>query len=696
MKRLLLLLAFSTWGLLNAQAQCPGALIVNEISNGPSGAKEYVELIAAATTQTGCSSSSTVDVSGWIIDDNNGIFNGGTPGSGLGISTGHLRLTTDSIWQNVTIGTLIVLFNAADFDTANVSEFSSAVSDPNGVYVTSSAIFVAVGLSPYVEKNSSTPTASSPASDAYCGAGSYTLATWTPIALRNDCDGDGIQTRCPGCTIGLSGEPSFFHGFSYGHQMGEVTAPDATFLDGAYLDIDTADTTCAANKVYALTSGTNSVAPGVSANWSSQNYTDLADNFELTIGIANSVDNAAFISAIASKEIVYGSCPQPVQSTVAPGALIVTEISNGPSGNCEYAEMIVAACGDRPDAEFVNISGWIMDDNSGNFNWSGCASGVGISTGHYRLAYNGTWDSVAVGSVIVLFNNDDNCYNLPTIYADTADANGVYWEPVGGTTSSPYNNPNIERYGSKPSSSVCTYCNTSGTTTYATASSWSSTIGFGNTGDAFQVRCPGCNDIVPGEPSFYHGIGYGAATGANRFISTPATSTTLGGPVKTFTTGFTSGAAKKIEFTGTTKADLGDDAQWTVATADASGSVPSSLGTVNATFFSAVTGNELNLPCCASEAEARMSQSTSVENALNQKMDINAYPNPANETLYITFPEATNTVVKLMDLNSRVIAEQNADHTTRVQFNVKGLTPGIYMYQVISGNDIKSGKVMIK
>ena len=52
--------------------------------------REFVELVVGTTD----GAAGTVDVRNWIIDDNNGIFNGSVA-AGAGISGGHLRLAND-------------------------------------------------------------------------------------------------------------------------------------------------------------------------------------------------------------------------------------------------------------------------------------------------------------------------------------------------------------------------------------------------------------------------------------------------------------------------------------------------------------------------------------------------------------------------------------------------------------------------
>lgn len=92
------LAAFTLVGLLwlmptaDAQSAEPFAVIINEWSQGPSGAKEWVELLTTA---------GPLDLRGWDLGDN---------------SPGDLRLTADLFWSVVPAGALIVIYNAADPD----------------------------------------------------------------------------------------------------------------------------------------------------------------------------------------------------------------------------------------------------------------------------------------------------------------------------------------------------------------------------------------------------------------------------------------------------------------------------------------------------------------------------------------------------------------------------------------------------
>src|SRR5690554_4296847 len=98
-------------------AQSP-SLVINEVSNGISGNKEYIELLVVGPPAQPCEAPATLDIRGWIIDDNNGFL--GT-GSGNGIASGAFRFKNDPFWANVPVGTLILLYNQDDYETSLIA-----------------------------------------------------------------------------------------------------------------------------------------------------------------------------------------------------------------------------------------------------------------------------------------------------------------------------------------------------------------------------------------------------------------------------------------------------------------------------------------------------------------------------------------------------------------------------------------------
>ena len=135
-------------------------LILNEVSNGPTGNQEYFELAVVSNSVTyNCNGGPLpcVDIRGWIFDDNSG-YHGPS-----GVATGALRFSNNAVWSCVPLGTIILIYNDADKNPAIPPDDLSMI-DGN-------CKIIAPVSSTLFEKNSTTPGAVS------C---SYPSTGWTP------------------------------------------------------------------------------------------------------------------------------------------------------------------------------------------------------------------------------------------------------------------------------------------------------------------------------------------------------------------------------------------------------------------------------------------------------------------------------------------------------------------------------------
>lgn len=171
-------------------------IIVNEASNGPSGAKEFYELMVVGST---ASPTGAVDLHDWIIDDNNGDWEGSV--TGVGTAPGYARFdaVTDSAncssLSSLSPGDLIVVYNGND-PNGNLPADDTTDSNGDGVYVFSA-------------QSSCMKSCSGPPSSSNSGYSSCTTAatpTYASLALRNG--GDVAQARNPSAVL--------YHGFTYG------------------------------------------------------------------------------------------------------------------------------------------------------------------------------------------------------------------------------------------------------------------------------------------------------------------------------------------------------------------------------------------------------------------------------------------------------------------------------------------------
>jgi hypothetical protein len=165
---------FAMLFMISADAQ----LIINELSQGPSGTKEYVELLV--TGNPVCGGSNTVDLRGWIIDDNNSWHGAG---AGTGIAGGHVRFANINQWASVKIGTLILIYNDADVSPA-VAALAVDTSDSNN-----DCVYIVPVSSAVLDKNTTLPASNGTMTTYNVGGTVYTsTGTWGVLGMANGAD----------------------------------------------------------------------------------------------------------------------------------------------------------------------------------------------------------------------------------------------------------------------------------------------------------------------------------------------------------------------------------------------------------------------------------------------------------------------------------------------------------------------------
>ncbi|MDW8274446.1 MAG: hypothetical protein RMJ53_09480, partial [Chitinophagales bacterium] len=125
---------------ISTQAQ----LVVNEISQGNAGSREFIEFVVIGTPTC---SQPCFDLRGWIIDDNNGFH---ATGGGTGISAGCLRFRNIAQWACVPYGSIILIYNEND-KNVNIT----LPDDPTDA--NNDKVYVLPGNSTLLEGNSSSP-----------------------------------------------------------------------------------------------------------------------------------------------------------------------------------------------------------------------------------------------------------------------------------------------------------------------------------------------------------------------------------------------------------------------------------------------------------------------------------------------------------------------------------------------------------
>jgi|GEM_PF-5619142 len=278
-------------------------MIVNEFSNGPSGAKEWVELLVIGDP---LDPTAPVDLTGWIFDDNNGDFEGST---GTGLAPGHIRL--GPTYNALNPGDIIVIYNIADVDTALPT---NDLTDTNGdgVYIipVNDASIIGCNAIP----SGSDPTY--PACPTVAG-------NWTRVSMGNS--GDAIQVRKP--------DGSFYHGYSYGN----VNMPFPTFPNG--------------NSSFRVGSG----GTGSTFSYQCGDYTTIAQFVRSTAtgrtpGVPNSVDNANVIDRIKSGQFDYTNLGS--ANNCLPAETCDDGIDNDMDG---YVDCFDSGCSGDPFCDYVNV-----------------------------------------------------------------------------------------------------------------------------------------------------------------------------------------------------------------------------------------------------------------------------------------------------------------------------------------------------
>lgn len=175
-----------------------GSMIVNEISNGSSGAQEYMEFLVTGVPCT------VVSIQNFIFDDNNGDF-----GAATGVASGHYRFTTAAQWGCIPTGSLIVVYNPAERNGLIPADDPT---DANG-----DTVYILPTSSVLLEQCTTVPN-STPIT-TYTGCTYVAGTTWNPLGMANS--GDASQVRLP--------DGTYEHGIGFG---GATGGPDGILLAG--------------------------------------------------------------------------------------------------------------------------------------------------------------------------------------------------------------------------------------------------------------------------------------------------------------------------------------------------------------------------------------------------------------------------------------------------------------------------------
>ena len=341
---------------------------MNEVNAGSGGGPEFIELVVTGP------SCELVDISGWIIDDNNGDFIATCPANvpaGFGVAPGYVRFANHPTWTDVSPGTIIVIFEndgtssdtewctdylitthlgeAGLFEEKLTSPFGSGARGGGLTQCQNRDCATAIGNSAY----DLSPPFNPVAGDALFGS----------VQLRND--GDAAQVRMP--------NSNYYHGISWGTSNDQGCSPVPTFSggpDGLHFSL---------SDNYAFTNFSND---------DFRNFANWRTSGSGSPGQANSTANANWITAMrfpVENEVRDVNCNPDLEDFI----LCVGESDDFVLGGCSLN-----------DYDWVNLDPTIIsiDDNNNEVEFTGLMEGVAeieltISNNYPGLAtiggYNG-------------------------------------------------------------------------------------------------------------------------------------------------------------------------------------------------------------------------------------------------------------------------------------------------------------------
>jgi len=321
MKRLLFFLIFTAL-YISSYAQ---TLIMNEVSNGPSGNMEYVEFVVIDSNITyncaGMANAPCIDIRGWIFDDNSGYHGAG------GVASGCIRFSNNAFWSCIPVGTMILIYNNLD-PNSSLPPDDVSMSDGN------CRIVAPVSNTTLFESNATTPGA---AACSYPAVGWTAGGNWNNTLFANTGDCARI-VNLAGCEV-------------FSVCWGTNNLFNLIYFAGSAQD-----------RVYSFLNTLNN-NPSNNANWNNGCADPVACGSNVqTPGAPNNAANAAWINSFNN-----GCAPIPPIAAVGSS-------TNGGCAPCA-ASASVSASGSIPPYTYT----WSPSPGSGQ----GTANAGGLCTGTY-------------------------------------------------------------------------------------------------------------------------------------------------------------------------------------------------------------------------------------------------------------------------------------------------------------------------
>jgi gliding motility-associated-like protein len=357
-------------------------LIMNEVSNGPSGNKEYVEFIVIDTVVAyNCSSSNPpcIDIRGWIFDDNSGYH-----GSG-GVAGGAVRFSFNPLWSCIPLGTIIVIYNDTD-PNPSMPANDISLSDGNCTIITP------INNTTLFERNSTTPGA---VACSYPATGWIAGGSWSTTVLANPGDCARI-VNLAGCEV-------------FSVCWGTNNLNNLIYFNGN-----------GAQNVWYFNNGN----PASQVNWTEGAAT--FPNGAQTPGLPNNAANAAYIAQFNNNCMPI----TPIQVTAT-----TVNATCGCNGTAT-----AAATGSIPGYTYQWLNANFLPTGQTTATATGLCAGTYnvIATSSIGCSDTATVTLTSISTTTVSVNNESICVGTAaTLTATPSVAGGTYsWSPGGQTTQS--------------------------------------------------------------------------------------------------------------------------------------------------------------------------------------------------------------------------------------------------------------------
>ena len=95
------------------------------------------------------------------------------------------------------------------------------------------------------------------------------------------------------------------------------------------------------------------------------------------------------------------------------------------------------------------------------------------------------------------------------------------------------------------------------------------------------------------------------------------------------------------------------------------------------------------------EYNGSMKSASFITSVKDEKVELNLYPNPANDVLNIEVPTSGLHQIRIITPDGRFVLQEQF-HGETLRLNVEGLNQGLYIIKVKTGDNVKVNLVMIR